>query len=709
MTTFPEVYAALRRKNRAHYRLLAGCCFFSVLLITAYVTMMRSPTVLTVLPEGGDSRKQVMMIFVLACLGCAVFTIYASSLFFRQKSREAGVFLLLGASRQQIRRQLFADLARIAFGTCALGAVLGGPLAWVIWRLFRLFIVDSAEMRLIFEPTAYIFALCFSAFVIAMLFVMGARFLRRTNIIDVVYTAHKTEPIREVKHWYGPVGILLVIAGGLLGYLAPVFCVRVLHWYPPSIVDGICYTPLFAGLYMMLLHTVVNGWRQGRNRHQHLITASMMKFQGRQTVRNMLVITVLIAGAYFASFYTPILGTGSLITTAQRPIDYLYHYRADQDMVSEADVRQMAKEEDVTITSWSEAQGAELGVDGWTSIETETAFGTTYENQYVQMLASEIFLSERAYTALTGQPVSVEPGYVKMVFDDTGDTQGMYNPEITRLTNLVTGSVMEVTPDLDAPLCYTMLIGRYVLDDADFAEITQGLNDAAWFDRFVAFQVQDCDETYPFAKRLFNAIVDHSGPEVEVLDAYNIGAQMYHDSVGEPYSMAPEHAEEYGFSGVSYAKRDSSEFRTYWKYMPQFRVLDQNEFIRTMAVFLMLFVFIALVCFAAVIIIAYTRCLTIALSNAQLYDDLRHLGASRAYLFRTVREQVSRVFVTPCVVGTGMICALYSMILYLNDGRFTAQELAGMGVCAGVVLAGSLILYGVYRASRSKVCKLLGI
>lgn len=117
-------------------------------------------------------------------------------------------------------------------------------------------------------------------------------------------------------------------------------------------MDGICYAPLFAGLYMMLLHTVVNGWRQGRNRYQHIITTSMMKFQGRQTVRNMLVITVLIAGAYFASFYTPILGTGSLITTAQRPIDYLYHYRADQDMVSEADVRQMAKEEDVTITSW---------------------------------------------------------------------------------------------------------------------------------------------------------------------------------------------------------------------------------------------------------------------------------------------------------------------------------------------------------------------
>ena len=104
MKTFSEVYAALRRKNRGQYGLLAGCCFFSVLLITAYACMMRSPTILTILPEGGDSRKQVMMVFVLAVLGCAVFTTYAAGLFFRQKSRETGVFLALGATRGQLRR-----------------------------------------------------------------------------------------------------------------------------------------------------------------------------------------------------------------------------------------------------------------------------------------------------------------------------------------------------------------------------------------------------------------------------------------------------------------------------------------------------------------------------------------------------------------------------------------------------------------------------
>ena len=64
MTTFSQVYAALRRKNKGQYVLLTGCSFFSMLLITAYACMMRAPTILSVLPEGGDSRKQVMMVFV---------------------------------------------------------------------------------------------------------------------------------------------------------------------------------------------------------------------------------------------------------------------------------------------------------------------------------------------------------------------------------------------------------------------------------------------------------------------------------------------------------------------------------------------------------------------------------------------------------------------------------------------------------------------
>ena len=53
MTRFSQVTAALRRKSLGQYALLTLCCFVSVLLITAYASMMGSPTVLSVFPEGG--------------------------------------------------------------------------------------------------------------------------------------------------------------------------------------------------------------------------------------------------------------------------------------------------------------------------------------------------------------------------------------------------------------------------------------------------------------------------------------------------------------------------------------------------------------------------------------------------------------------------------------------------------------------------------
>ena len=148
------------------------------------------------------------------------------------------------------------------------------------------------------------------------------------------------------------------------------------------------------------------------------------------------------------------------------------------------------------------------------------------------------------------------------------------------------------------------------------------------------------------------------------------------EEAGEVYDYDRAHIAAHGFPVIEREDRDTSEFRNYWLYMPQFRVLDQNDFVTTMAVFLVLFIFIALICFAAVIVIAFTRCMTIALTNARVYDDLRHLGAPNRYLFRSVKGQVSKVFLVPAIVGTAVISAFYLMIMYFNDNRFTPGEMA---------------------------------
>lgn len=85
----------------------------------------------------------------------------------------------------------------------------------------------------------------------------------------------------------------------------PSVLIQGLHWYAPAVLEAFFYLPALVGLYMVLLHTVVNGWGGKRGKYRDLIATSMMQFQGRQTVRNMLVMTVLLVGAYFASFLHP--------------------------------------------------------------------------------------------------------------------------------------------------------------------------------------------------------------------------------------------------------------------------------------------------------------------------------------------------------------------------------------------------------------------
>lgn len=706
MTTFSKVYARLRKMNRSRYALLVGCCVFSVLLIAAYSLMMRAPTVMDVLPEGGDSRKQVTMIFALTVIGCGVFTTYAASLFFREKSRETGVFLALGASRQQLARELRKDLAVIALGSCVGGAVLGLPVAAGIWQLFRLFVVDSQEMALRMDPKAYVYVLAFALYVTAMLFFLGNRSVRKTNIIDVVQESHKSEPIRAVPRWYGWLGIALVAIGAFLGYIMPTFFIRVLHWYAPSALDAVFYAPAIVGLYMVLLHTVGNGWGNKRKRYKDIISVSMMKFQARQTVRNMLVMTLLIAGAYFASFYVPMLGAGAMMQSKSVPIDYLFHYRADQDMVNEDDIRALADQYGVTITSYSEAPMARLVVDGTHSVEKETAVGTTYDVVYEEEEQSNLFLSESGYYALSGERIDVQPGTVVPILTTEGDDGYAFNGEPSLITNSASGERWQVTTA--EPVHNDSLYGHYVLDDSDYAAMTAGLS-AAWMENMVAFNVLDVDSTYDFADALFNAIVDHSDENVQIMDAWDPVIRARDIAETGEYFADPQNAEKYGFSNISYDNRDSTDFRTYWQYMPTFRVLDQADFVKTYAVFLMLFIFIAIVCFAAVFVIAYTRCLTIALTNRQVYDDLRHLGAPPAYLRHSAGSQVRRVFVTPAVLGTTIIFAFYSMIMFFNDSRFTSSELIGIAACLLVIAAISAVIWGIYRATRRKVYRVLGL
>ncbi len=130
------------------------------------------------------------MIFVLAVIGCATFSVYAAGLFFRYKSRESGVLLALGVSSKVLGRQLRQEVLRLTLASCGAGLVLGTPLCWMIWSIFRLTLVDTPEMTLIFDLHAYGIPVIFTAFVFIALLIMQRRFLSRVNVLDIIQESH---------------------------------------------------------------------------------------------------------------------------------------------------------------------------------------------------------------------------------------------------------------------------------------------------------------------------------------------------------------------------------------------------------------------------------------------------------------------------------------------------------------------------------------
>jgi len=696
-----DMFQKLQKADRKQAALYLFCNFVSLLLITAYSAMMFSPTVLLVLPEGGDSRKQMLAIFVLALFGCVVFTIYASHLFFRKKAKQLGTLMALGASRRWIAPGLFREVLTLSGISSLLGIAAGIPFTCLLWGLFRLFIVDSAEMKLAFDFKCLYLSFVFFIIVVAFSCMTAYRYLKRTNIMDVIHEEHKNEPVKELGRWCGPVGVLLLFGGAVLGYCAPHIYRAVFGYYYPPVWLNLFYAPVFVGLYLVMLHTVVHGWRSHKKHpYKNIISRSMMKFQGKQTVNNLLVSTVLIAGAAFAIFYLPTMSAGQFVDMGNRPYSYLCRYPDSQKVLSEKEISDLAAEYGLSLKDFKELPYLVLGTDGMAEIEDE---GNRYHTEYRELLQEGRFLSESSYCALTGQSLSVAPGTYYAV--STTDETGLYytNSDCTLFTNLTTGATLPVSfrGYVHADFLVTEK-GLNVLNDSDYEKIANGLSED-WREHIFVFNIEGND-SYEFASALFYQLVDCYEPQYAIPTYYDRVEKINANESGEVYWGDTD-----TMTNISFDEPDSTDFRSYWTYMPQITILNKNDFLRTYAVFLMIFLFISVICILAAVIISYTRCMTIALNNRYVFDDLKRLGASPDFLMKEVKSQSKNVFAVPAGVGMGAMFVLYTLIMWGNDGKVTGMEVISLGLCLIIVAVLGGLFYLVYCYTVKRMCGELGI
>lgn len=701
--TLTKVWKKLRERNWEQYRQFYFCVGFAVMLVSSYLLMLNSPLVQKTLPDGGDSRKQVYMMLCLAMVGCMIFVVYAANLFLRYKSREIGVFLALGTDKGKLSKALFAELGKCTLVVSVVGLAAGGVVSFLVGKLFEAIAKGAAVSFFVFTGTGWLYGILYTAVLFGVIMILTARFLKRSNIMDILNEHRKQEPLkRQVSFSYLLTGIVLTVLGVVIGFVVPNVIASVFHHWLGGWTNFFYILTLW-GLYRIMVYSV-SCHKKGRNPqkyYKHLVSYGLLKFQGASIVRNMLVITLLLLGGMFAVFYTP-----SQMNSMNASLDayeamYSYCYTEDAEELSKNEVFALAADYGVQISNYREAEFLQVlgsGVDRDHMDES----GNLLE-QYEKKHAVYECISASQYEQMTGQKASVEDGTYYMI-----QSEDAYENVFNRFDDM--DQIYLEREDSYLPMEYQGNV------------IYQSLLNGDWgFDINARFVVSDGDYkkiaahtmTYPRVKQV---LFDSDKPEKAVEfnnELYKIFAQRMSDSmkVGSNYDAYKAKTSEpdsmYAMEAIYDADNPVKE--SDWQYEPTLLVLKEKNGLMTYAVYLLIFLYVSVICLAAVVVVAYARSQSVGLSSRQVFEDLEKLGADHGYLRRILRSQIQKVYFLPTLVGGLGILAFEILMYQINDGRLTKQELKMLPVLAVITLIMMAFQYLMYRASLHKVQKELSL
>lgn len=693
-----KIYKKLRKNTKGQYYLLSFCVFLSVLLVTSFSLMYFGPTVQAFLPEGGDTRKMASLLLGVTAVGCFVFTVYASGLFFRFKAREYGILMALGTEKRQLKGLLFKELSVVTALSSFLGLLVSVPASFLIWKLFELFIISNEQMTYRFGVVGFFPGILFACILAGVLGLAGRRFINRSDIMEILRTQQKTEMVKEIKSWTFPVGVVLTILGILLGAGLPQIAARVFGIGLPGIVN-LFYLLSLVGIYFILLSAVAQS-RTKKNRKKYygnLVSISLMRFTAKATTKNMCVMTLLIFVCGFSAFYGMqyVLAGGGIDTENSK--DFSLHYPVAEDQIGKEEIYDTAASYKIEVTDFTENVASNLVVSYRAKdFDEETS---RYIEVYKDKEMAALFVSESDFEKLSGQDLAVEPGAYQTV--TTTDYNGFFEYEdgLQEVMNPNTGEIYPLTyggsveSDILAPFSEPF---AYVVGDEEYRKMTEGLDDA-YKENIISFNAVNVEESYDFAKDLLAQYVERATDLSNHMGYWNIWAQK----------MADEAGEEYDYGDKINMTIDNNMLLGDWKYAPQFNIVTAQDRMQLISVYVMLSLYIFIISLAAVSVMAYVRSISVATDNKGLFESLTKLGADTRYKKNILKKQIARIVQYPGVIGCVLGFVFAFVMNFMNDGMINGVEAKALTILAGMLLGMGMILYAVYKYAMYKAEKIV--
>ncbi|WP_055106309.1 FtsX-like permease family protein [Paenibacillus ihumii] len=203
-------YIILRnlKKNVKNYYLYVFALIFSVALYFAFVTLQYDPAMDEIKGsiKGGAAigAGSILLVAIVS-----IFLLYANNLFIKRRSKEIGLFQLIGLTKNRIFRILTVENFILYFGSLLIGMFVGFSFSkLIIMILFKITAVETgATLR--FSVQAVIQTVIVFLAIYLLIMLMNYTFMKRQSILSLFRVRSSTEEkVKKVSAWEMILGIL---------------------------------------------------------------------------------------------------------------------------------------------------------------------------------------------------------------------------------------------------------------------------------------------------------------------------------------------------------------------------------------------------------------------------------------------------------------------------------------------------------------------
>ncbi|AJI25096.1 ABC transporter permease [Priestia megaterium] len=204
------------KKNVKNYYLYVFALMFSAALYFAFVTLQYDPALdATKGSIKGGAAVRAASVLLVAIV--SIFLLYANTIFIKRRSKEIGLFQLIGMTKTRIFRILTAENFMLYFSSLIVGILIGFSFSKVIIMILFKITDTKGIAKLHFSEEALIQTLIVFGAIYLLIMTMNYLFIKRQTILALFRvtssTEGKTKKISILEIIIGILGIIFIASG----------------------------------------------------------------------------------------------------------------------------------------------------------------------------------------------------------------------------------------------------------------------------------------------------------------------------------------------------------------------------------------------------------------------------------------------------------------------------------------------------------------